>query len=67
MTFAIRSIREDRANTFDGKKATEIGFVQFSPEGPSSRKERQSPRKLLATSPAVLRYTKEGLPARCAS
>jgi trans-feruloyl-CoA hydratase/vanillin synthase len=51
-------------DTFDGKKAKEIGFVNFSfPAGKLREETVKLARKLMEKSPAVLRYTKEALRA----
>jgi trans-feruloyl-CoA hydratase/vanillin synthase len=51
-------------DTFDGKKAKEIGFVNFSFPKEKLRAETvKLARKLMEKSPAVLRYTKEALRA----
>ena len=51
-------------DTFDGKKAKEIGFVNFSYPKAKLREETvKLARKLMEKSPAVLRYTKEGIRA----
>jgi trans-feruloyl-CoA hydratase/vanillin synthase len=51
-------------DTFDGKKAKEIGFVNFSFPKEKLREETvKLARKLMEKSPAVLRYTKEALRA----
>jgi trans-feruloyl-CoA hydratase/vanillin synthase len=51
-------------DTFDGKKAKEIGFVNFSFPKEKLRGETVNlARKLMEKSPAVLRYTKEALRA----
>jgi trans-feruloyl-CoA hydratase/vanillin synthase len=51
-------------DTFDGKKAKEIGFVNFSFPREKLREETvKLGRKLMEKSPAVLRYTKEALRA----
>jgi len=51
-------------DTFDGRKAKDIGFVNFSFPKPKLREETvRLAHKLMETSPAVLRYTKEALRA----
>jgi len=51
-------------DTFDGRKAKEIGFVNFSFPKEKLRDETvKLARKLMEKSPAVLRYTKEALRA----
>jgi feruloyl-CoA hydratase/lyase len=51
-------------DTFDGKKAKEIGFVNFSYPKAKLREETvKLAKKLMEKSPAVLRYTKEGIRA----
>jgi feruloyl-CoA hydratase/lyase len=51
-------------DTFDGKKAKEIGFVNFSfPKEKLRQQTVNLARKLMEKSPAVLRYTKEALRA----
>ena len=51
-------------DTFDGKKAKEIGFVNFSfPKEKLREGTVTLARKLMEKSPAVLRYTKEALRA----
>ena len=51
-------------DTFDGKKAKEIGFVNFSVPKAKLREETiKLAQKLMDKSPAVLRYTKEGIRA----
>jgi trans-feruloyl-CoA hydratase/vanillin synthase len=51
-------------DTFDGNKAREMGFVNFSfPRGELRAETRKLARKLMEKSPAVLRYTKEALRA----
>ena len=51
-------------DTFDGKKAKEIGFVNFSYPKATLRQETvRLAHKLMEKSPAVLRYTKEALRA----
>ena len=51
-------------DTFDGKQAKEIGFVNFSfPKAKLKEETVKLARKLMEKSPAVLRYTKEGLRA----
>jgi trans-feruloyl-CoA hydratase/vanillin synthase len=51
-------------DTFDGKKAKEIGFVNFSfPQQKLRAETVKLARKLMEKSPAVLRYTKEALRA----
>jgi feruloyl-CoA hydratase/lyase len=51
-------------DTFDGKKAKEIGFVNFSVPKAKLREETiKLATKLMDKSPAVLRYTKEGIRA----
>ena len=51
-------------DTFDGKKAKEIGFVNFSfPKEKLREGTVKLARKLMEKSPAVLRYTKEALRA----
>ena len=51
-------------DTFDGKKAKEIGFVNFSfPKAKLKAETVKLARKLMEKSPAVLRYTKEALRA----
>lgn len=47
-------------DTFDGKKAAEIGFVNFSYPADKLREETAKlARKMMEKSPAALRYTKE--------
>jgi feruloyl-CoA hydratase/lyase len=51
-------------DTFDGRKAKDIGFVNFSFPKPKLREETvRLAHKLMKKSPAVLRYTKEALRA----
>ena len=51
-------------DTFDGKKAKEIGFVNFSyPKATLKEETVKLAKKLMEKSPAVLRYTKEALRA----
>ena len=51
-------------DTFDGKKAKEIGFVNFSfPKAKLKEETIKLARKLMEKSPAVLRYTKEAIRA----
>ena len=51
-------------DTFDGKKASEIGFVNMSvPKAKLKEATIKLAKKLQDKSPAVLRYTKEGLRA----
>src|ERR1700691_1900958 len=51
-------------DTFDGKKAKEIGFVNFSAPKAKPREETlKLANKLMDKSPAVLPYTKEGIRA----
>jgi trans-feruloyl-CoA hydratase/vanillin synthase len=51
-------------DTFDGKKAKEIGFVNFSyPKAKLKEETVKLAKKLMEKSPAVLRYTKEGIRA----
>jgi trans-feruloyl-CoA hydratase/vanillin synthase len=51
-------------DTFDGKKAKEIGFVNFSyPKADLKDETIKLAKKLMEKSPAVLRYTKEGIRA----
>src|SRR5215471_3795684 len=51
-------------DTFDGKKAKEIGFVNFSyPKAKLKEETIKLAKKLMEKSPAVLRYTKEALRA----
>jgi feruloyl-CoA hydratase/lyase len=51
-------------DTFDGKKAQEIGFVNFSyPKAKLKEETIKLAKKLMQKSPAVLRYTKEALRA----
>jgi trans-feruloyl-CoA hydratase/vanillin synthase len=51
-------------DTFDGKKAKEIGFVNLSfPKAQLKQETTKLARKLMEKSPAVLRYTKEALRA----
>jgi trans-feruloyl-CoA hydratase/vanillin synthase len=51
-------------DTFDGKKAKEIGFVNFSfPKAQLRAETMKLARKLMEKSPTVLRYTKEALRA----
>src|SRR5262249_29313855 len=51
-------------DTFDGKKAKEIGFVNFSyPQAKLKEETIKLAKKLMEKSPAVLRYTKEALRA----
>src|ERR1700731_1255921 len=51
-------------DTFDGKKAKEIGFVNFSfPKEKLKEETIKLAKKLMEKSPAVLRYTKEALRA----
>jgi trans-feruloyl-CoA hydratase/vanillin synthase len=49
-------------DTFDGKKAKEIGFVNFSfPKARLKQETVKLAHKLMEKSPAVLRYTKEAI------
>ena len=49
-------------DTFDGKKAAEIGFVNFSfPKSKLKGETVKLANKLMEKSPAVLRYTKEAI------
>jgi len=51
-------------DTFDGKKAVDIGFVNFSfPKAQLRAETVKLAKKLMDKSPAVLRYTKEGIRA----
>jgi trans-feruloyl-CoA hydratase/vanillin synthase len=51
-------------DTFDGKKAKDIGFVNFSyPKAKLKEETVKLAKKLMEKSPAVLRYTKEGIRA----
>jgi trans-feruloyl-CoA hydratase/vanillin synthase len=51
-------------DTFDGKKAKEMGFVNFSyPKAALKDETIKLAKKLMEKSPAVLRYTKEALRA----
>jgi trans-feruloyl-CoA hydratase/vanillin synthase len=51
-------------DTFDGKKAAEIGFVNFSfPKAKLKDETIKLANKLMEKSPAVLRYTKEAIRA----
>jgi feruloyl-CoA hydratase/lyase len=51
-------------DTFDGKKAKDIGFVNFSfPREKLRQETTKLAHKLMEKSPAVLRYTKEALRA----
>jgi trans-feruloyl-CoA hydratase/vanillin synthase len=51
-------------DTFDGRKAAEIGFVNFSVPKARLREETvKLARKMMEKSPAVVRYTKEALRA----
>jgi len=51
-------------DTFDGRKAKDIGFVNFSFPKPKLKEETvRLAHKLMEKSPAVLRYTKEALRA----
>jgi trans-feruloyl-CoA hydratase/vanillin synthase len=51
-------------DTFDGKKAAEIGFVNFSfPKAKLKEETIKLANKLMEKSPAVLRYTKEAIRA----
>jgi feruloyl-CoA hydratase/lyase len=51
-------------DTFDGKKAVDIGFVNFSFPKERLREETvKLAKRLMEKSPAVLRYTKEGIRA----
>ena len=51
-------------DTFDGKKAKEIGFVNFSyPKEKLKDETIKLAKKLMEKSPAVLRYTKQALRA----
>src|SRR2546427_1670543 len=51
-------------DTFDGKKAKEIGFVNFSyPKAKLKDETIKLAKKLMEKSPTVLRYTKEALRA----
>jgi trans-feruloyl-CoA hydratase/vanillin synthase len=51
-------------DTFDGRKAQKIGFVNFSyPKAKLKEETIKLAKKLMEKSPAVLRYTKEALRA----
>jgi trans-feruloyl-CoA hydratase/vanillin synthase len=51
-------------DTFDGKKAKDMGFINFSfPRNGLKQETIKLARKLMEKSPAVLRYTKEALRA----
>jgi trans-feruloyl-CoA hydratase/vanillin synthase len=51
-------------DTFDGKKAKEIGFVNFSfPKGKLKDETVKFAKKLMEKSPAAMRYTKEAIRA----
>jgi trans-feruloyl-CoA hydratase/vanillin synthase len=51
-------------DTFDGRKAADIGFVNFSfPKAKLKQETIKLAHKLMEKSPAVLRYTKEALRA----
>jgi trans-feruloyl-CoA hydratase/vanillin synthase len=51
-------------DTFDGKKAKEIGFVNFSvPKGELRDFTVKFAKKLMEKSPAAMRYTKEAIRA----
>ena len=51
-------------DTFDGKKAAEIGFVNFAfPKAKLKEETVKLAKKMMEKSPAVVRYTKEGLRA----
>jgi trans-feruloyl-CoA hydratase/vanillin synthase len=51
-------------DTFDGKQAKDIGFVNFSfPQATLKQETIKLAHKLMEKSPAVLRYTKEALRA----
>jgi len=51
-------------DTFDGKQAKEIGFVNFSyPKAKLKEETTKLAKKLMEKSPAVLRYTKEAIRA----
>jgi trans-feruloyl-CoA hydratase/vanillin synthase len=51
-------------DTFDGRRAKEIGFVNFSfPKATLKQETVKLAQKLMEKSPAVLRYTKEALRA----
>ncbi len=51
-------------DTFDGRKAADIGFVNFSfPKAKLKQETVKLAHKLMEKSPAVLRYTKEALRA----
>ena len=51
-------------DTFDGRKAADIGFVNFSfPKAKLRQETVKLAHKLMEKSPAVLRYTKEALRA----
>jgi trans-feruloyl-CoA hydratase/vanillin synthase len=51
-------------DTFDGKKAKEIGFINMSfPKAKLKEETIKLAKKLMEKSPAVLRYTKEALRA----
>ena len=51
-------------DTFDGKQAKDIGFVNFSyPKAKLKEETVKLAKKLMEKSPAVLRYTKEGIRA----
>ena len=54
-------------DTFDGKKAKEIGFVNMHfPKAKLREETIKLAKKLMEKAPAVLQYTKEAS-ARCAS
>jgi trans-feruloyl-CoA hydratase/vanillin synthase len=51
-------------DTFDGKKAKDMGFINFSfPRNELKQETMKMAQKLMEKSPAVLRYTKEALRA----
>ena len=51
-------------DTFDGKKAKDMGFINFSfPRNELKQETMKLAQKLMEKSPAVLRYTKEALRA----
>jgi trans-feruloyl-CoA hydratase/vanillin synthase len=51
-------------DTFDGKKAAEIGFVNFSvPKAKLKDETAKLAKKMMEKSPAVVRYTKEAIRA----
>jgi trans-feruloyl-CoA hydratase/vanillin synthase len=51
-------------DTFDGKKAADIGFVNFSvPKAKLKEETVKLAKKMMEKSPAVVRYTKEALRA----